>query len=120
MPFRVFSANNIADHERFHADFHKQWDAQRWSYFLIISWRSVAYHVRIMLVLLTTTEHGHSDLEIGDSQHTTRKLLSEAVADTDLAIIGYNIDRGHGRWQADIEQERSTRIGAVVLKGGEG
>ena len=35
--FRVFSANNIAVHERFHADFHKQWDAQRWSYFLLIS-----------------------------------------------------------------------------------
>ena len=104
MPFRVFSANNIADHERFHADFHKQWDAQRWSYFLIISWRSVAYHVRIMLVLLTTTEHGHSDLEIGDSQHTTRKLLGEAVADTmipilDHPIIRYDGDRGRGRWQ---------------------
>ena len=50
-----------------------------------------------MLVPLTTTEHGHSDLEIGHSQHTTRKLLSEAVADTYLAIIGYNIDRDHAR-----------------------
>ena len=42
---------------------------------------------RIMLVLLTTTEHGLSDLEIGDSQHTTRKLLGEAVADTLIPIL---------------------------------
>ena len=66
-----------------------------------------------MLVPLTTTEHGHSDLEIGHSQHTTRKLLGEAIADTLIhivPIIGYDTDRGHGRWQAAIEQERSTRL----------
>ena len=44
--------------------------------------------------------------------HNTQAAC-EAIADTLIhivPIIGYDTDRGHGRWQAAIEQERSTRL----------